>query len=1237
MSNFIRHLSIRVPWHDTAWNGKTCKNPDKNIYCNILKNIGEKRRNCLECKELDINDESTYPPCIKENVSILKSIDIPITMKYQYRSNDNIGKHFKKETKINFEKYSSSVIPFRWMMRNETGQYNFNDIKGLDHSKENKLEKKAGYLNTSWWQCKDNQKILMDTFYNYIAAESSLCFFYSKNAPFIEDTKGRRIIIGIGKITGLGDIIEYDYEPSDDDIDSNGLNRALIWNRTVYHSIREDNNDGFIFPYHELLDYSNKNKGESIDFEKCTLFSDAEMFENFSYVSEHVYNDQVLDLLYKAINVLDEIEKVLVKDYSKQKKWIEKQIKNVWKIRGIYPSFGEVLKSLDIENAYEIERKIYDESKNDESIDYWDYFEKHINNFSIEESRIKKIKKMSEDNKNFYYLISRMSLSEECINSLKNISDDEKKDIINNPYILCTDINYKKKYKINVFTIDKAIFIDDNLKNIDKNYGIVFEDYDDRNNYMRVTAFIVYIMYEQLYNFGHTVLPLEMVLKEVNNISMENKINIDTDDINVIKDEDYFKENILIIESIDDNGKKKISLQLKYYNTIKNIIEETIIKRINKKNKVNEKNISNELKKYISDDKHKLSNNQKEAIKNLALNKFSVLTGSAGTGKTHVIKALCSLSEINKESIMILTPTGKARTLLQNVDNAQTMTIAGFLSKYKRYDFNDAYFSIKEKYESKTSYKTVIIDETSMVSETMLAAIFEVVGSNAERIILVGDHCQLPPIEEGKPFYDIIKYLEENKLNNNLLILKENYRQKKGSESIEYALKFREESEEEIIYSSNKENDIEFIEWNDEEELEEKILEVLNKISINDHNSLLSSFGALENGSYVTFQNAQITHNSWQILTPFRERNYVGCKPINSVIHNKFFADELNYNYKYEFGIRVNALPTPKGEEQILYGDKVINLKNQYRDTFGYNSENKFIANGDIGIITGMLTKKEDIKKAKKDEEIKEKVIKQDFFVINFESANGYFRFGLTSKDKGKIKKLYEHDFPKDENSIVELAYALTVHKAQGSGFGTTIVIIPNISSNLVSREMIYTALTRHKDKVYVLHQNLKSELNKYQEDRYSMIIRRMNNLFADNPLFEYYEKYNSYFDKNKIHITSNGEFVRSKSEVIIADSLYKNGISYEYEKELKLGDRIFIPDFTIEKDDKVYIWEHLGMMDNKEYKAKWEDKKSVYYSNGIKDANTLEDAPYYLITTEESSTSGINSKAINDMIKKYF
>lgn len=1218
MSNFIRHLSIRVPWHDTAWNGKTCKNPEKNMYCNILKNIGEKRRNCLECKELDINDESTYPPCIKENVSILKSIDIPVTIEYQYSFSKEIGNHFKK-TKIDFEKYSSSVIPFRWMMRNETGQYNFNDIKGLDHNKEDKLEKKAGYLNTSWWQCKDNQKILMDTFYNYIAAESSLCFFYSKNAPFIEDTKGRRIIIGIGKITGLGDIIEYDYEPSDHDIDSNGLNRALIWNRTVYHSIREDNNDGFIFPYHELLDYSNKNKGESIDFEKCTLFSDAEMFENFSYVSEHVYNDQVLDLLYKAINVLDEIEKVLVKDYSKQKKWIEKQIKNVWKIRGIYPSFGEVLKSLDIENAYEIERKIYDESKNDESIDYWDYFKEHINDFSIEKSRIKKIEKMPEDNKNFYYLISRMSLSEECINSLKNISDDEKKYIINNPYILYTN------YGINIFTIDKAIFIDDNLKNIDKkNHGIVFEDYDDKNNYMRVTAFIVYIMYEQLYNFGHTVLPLEMVLKEVNNISMENKINIDTDDINVIKDEDYFKENILIIESIDDNGKKKISLQLKYYNTIKNIIEETVNNRINEKNKVDEQSVISELDNYTIDN-NKLSDNQKKSIKHLALNKFSALTGSAGTGKTHVIKALCSLSEINKESIMILTPTGKARTLLQNVDNAQTKTIAGFLSKYERYDFDNAYFSIKEKYESKTPYKTVIIDETSMVSETMLAAIFEVVGSNAERIILVGDHCQLPPIEEGKPFYDIIKYLEENKLNNNLLILKENYRQKKGSESIEYALKFREEdeeNEEEIIDNPNKENDIEFIEWNDEEELEKKILEVLGKISINnddkiyinDYNTLLRSFGALENGNYVTFQNAKITHNSWQILTPFRERNYVGCKPINSVIHNKFFVDELKKKYKDNYGRRLQLLPTPRGEEQILYGDKVINLNNQNRELFGYNKENKkekkFIANGDIGIITGRLDK--------------EKLKENDYFIINFESANGFFKFD-------------SKDFPEDENSMIELAYALTVHKAQGSGFGTTIVIIPNISSNLVSREMIYTALTRHKNKVYVLHQNLKAELDKYQEDRYSMIIRRMNNLFTANPLFEYYEKYNSYFDKNKIHITSNGEFVRSKSEVIIADSLSKNGISYEYEKELKLGNRRFIPDFTIEKDGKVYIWEHLGMMDNKEYKAKWEDKKSVYYSNGIKDADSLENAKYYLITTEESSTSGINSKAINDMIKKYF
>ena len=52
----------------------------------------------------------------------------------------------------------------------------------------------------------------------------------------------------------------------------------------------------------------------------------------------------------------------------------------------------------------------------------------------------------------------------------------------------------------------------------------------------------------------------------------------------------------------------------------------------------------------------------------------------------------------------------------------------------------------------------------------------------------------------------------------------------------------------------------------------------------------------------------------------------------------------------------------------------------------------------------------------------------------------------------------------------LELAYALTVHKTQGSEFGKTFVVIPNPCRNL-TREMLYTALTRQKDKIIILHQ----------------------------------------------------------------------------------------------------------------------------------------------------------------------
>ena len=69
--------------------------------------------------------------------------------------------------------------------------------------------------------------------------------------------------------------------------------------------------------------------------------------------------------------------------------------------------------------------------------------------------------------------------------------------------------------------------------------------------------------------------------------------------------------------------------------------------------------------------------------------------------------------------------------------------------------------------------------------------------------------------------------------------------------------------------------------------------------------------------------------------------------------------------------------------------------------------------------------------------------------------------------------------------------------------------------------------------------------------------------------------------------ITAKGEYVSSKSEKIIADTLTKNNINYVYELPLRLkGYGTVKPDFTVlnKRTRQEYVWEHFGMMDGNVY-----------------------------------------------------
>jgi ATP-dependent DNA helicase RecQ len=106
-----------------------------------------------------------------------------------------------------------------------------------------------------------------------------------------------------------------------------------------------------------------------------------------------------------------------------------------------------------------------------------------------------------------------------------------------------------------------------------------------------------------------------------------------------------------------------------------------------------------------------------------------------------------------------------------------------------------------------------------------------------------------------------------------------------------------------------------------------------------------------------------------------------------------------------------------------------------------------------------------------------------------------------------------------------------------------------------------------------------------------------------------------------KIHKTESGIWVRSKSEVIIANILHRSKIPFEYEQKLFYNKTQWKePDFTITHNGKTWYWEHLGML-GEQYDSDWADKKAIYDSFKIKT----------LITTKESS---VLSTLANEKIK---
>jgi UvrD-like helicase C-terminal domain len=280
----------------------------------------------------------------------------------------------------------------------------------------------------------------------------------------------------------------------------------------------------------------------------------------------------------------------------------------------------------------------------------------------------------------------------------------------------------------------------------------------------------------------------------------------------------------------------------------------------------------------------------------------------------------------------------------------------------------------------------------------------------------------------------------------------------------------------------------------------------------------------------------------------------------------------------------------PRGSEQITYGDKVICVRNHDHSSYEFATKTKdrgYIANGEIGVVVG-----DAFKGKSRPEWTNVQFASQPDLTYGF--SGGYFS--------------------EEGSPILELAYAVTVHKAQGSEFGKVILVLPE-RSRLLSREMLYTALTRQMDRIVILHQGGLEHLRAYRSPFFSEVARRVTNLFTAPRMIEAMSPPGliagpvgrTFLEENLIHRSARGDLVSSKSELVVADVLFeaeKNfGIRYFFERAVIGGDgETRWPDFSIEdRDGQTWYWEHCGMLGQEEYEERWQRKLAFYDKNGVK------------------------------------
>lgn len=267
----------------------------------------------------------------------------------------------------------------------------------------------------------------------------------------------------------------------------------------------------------------------------------------------------------------------------------------------------------------------------------------------------------------------------------------------------------------------------------------------------RIRACVNYILRNHCYSFGHCFIKedelIEHTMQLLNqNTDAENQVTIDEIKRSIIA----LEENSIVIKNGDVYPKELYTYEKKLAKKINYMLS-------TKPKKIRESKIDKAIKEYQLANGITLGEQQKEAVKTALNNNITVLTGSAGTGKTTVVKAIIEIYDkfFPTHEISLSAPTGRASKKLEESTGHFAQTNHRLLG-YKQSDKNGQQAGFEYDEENKLPHDFFVIDEMSMVDLHMAYSLFMAVERDA-KILLIGDVNQLPAIGAGNVLKDLLE------------------------------------------------------------------------------------------------------------------------------------------------------------------------------------------------------------------------------------------------------------------------------------------------------------------------------------------------------------------------------------------------------------------------------------------------------------------------------------------------